>query len=219
MEVNTEYYALVRAIKEGWPEILPGSAAHRRMAPPGRFRDHGPDPTPPDHARPGAVLVLLYPNPDLETQVVLTLRKAYDGPHSAQVSFPGGKPEPSDQGLRQTALREAQEEIGIAPHEVQMVAELTPLYIPPSNFLVYPFLGLCEEKPRFVADPKEVELILEPRLCDVINPSNRLVQRMHTRGGMWDVPTLQLEGQVIWGATAMILEELAWVISEIKPRA
>jgi 8-oxo-dGTP pyrophosphatase MutT (NUDIX family) len=165
------------------------------------------------------VLVLLYPNPDLETQVVLTLRKAYDGPHSAQVSFPGGKPEPSDQGLRQTALREAQEEIGIAPHEVQMVAELTPLYIPPSNFLVYPFLGLCEEKPRFVADPKEVELILEPRLCDVINPSNRLVQRMHTRGGMWDVPTLQLEGQVIWGATAMILEELAWVISEIKPRA
>lgn len=165
----------------------------------------------PEHARPGAVLCLLFPLND-EPHVLLMKRMEDNTAHSGQVSFPGGSYEPSDADYRATALREAQEEVGILSSEVEILSALTSLYIPVSNFNVYPYLAWAPNRPVYNLSHKEVKYVLElplkelfhrdrKTLADVISPAAPNVVRQVNAYKMPD-------GTIIWGATAMILSEI-----------
>ena len=107
------------------------------------------------------MLLLLYPNANDKVSFVLTRRKVYNGVHSGQISFPGGKPEKSDDNLWATALRETHEEIGVSLDQIKHLRSLTEIYVPPSNFLIIPYVGYSEKSCVFKPDPSEVDEILE----------------------------------------------------------
>jgi len=163
-----------------------------------------------------SVLILLYPL-DGEIGLVLMLRPEYKGIHSGQISLPGGKHEEDDESLVYTALREAKEEIGINPSQVQIIGLLTEMYIPPSHYLVTPVVGYQASKPMFTPDSKEVARIIEIKLSDLLDENNRLMKKMKlSLGFSMKVPSYVIDGNVIWGATAMMLSELIEVIREIE---
>lgn len=162
-----------------------------------------------------AVLMLLYPR-NRETHLVLIVRNSYDGVHSAQIAFPGGKFEPEDIDLSVTALRETEEEIGVSRSKIEIVKAFTSLYIPPSNFMVHPFLGICEEEIHFVPDPIEVAAIIELPLADFRNDAIVSVENLSTSYATnIEVPAFKIEGHIVWGATAMMLSELKDVLNAV----
>ena len=155
-----------------------------------------------------AVLALFYPDSQNKTRFVLTLRANYNGTHSSQISFPGGKRELTDENLLFTAKRESYEEIGVTINDIHIFKELTEAYIPPSNFLVTPFIGILHESPNFMAN-EEVETIIEVLVSDLLNDSNTTIKNMSTSYMKnIDVPCFKLNNYIVWGATAMILSEI-----------
>ena len=137
----------------------------------------------------------------------LILRPGNQGPHSGQISLPGGKREPGE-SLEETALRETEEEIGLDASRIQELGKLTPLYIPVSGFAVHPFVGWFSDAPRFRRDPLEVDEILFYDLLRLSHPDFRTVFDFSYNGTNFQSPGFKLEDRVIWGATAMILMEL-----------
>lgn len=190
---------------------LPGQAAQMAMAPATREEALRALYIA-EKAKPSAVLILFYPYQD-EIRFVLIERATYNGIHSGQISFPGGQFDPTDSDLRTTALREAKEETGIDPQQVNILGELTMMYIPPSHFDVYPFVGFVTKKPDFQVDNTETKAILEIKLDDFLNPACRTTKTIHHRTGReLDVPCFYLNSKIVWGATAMILSELLEII-------
>ncbi len=158
--------------------------------------------------RKAAVLILFYPDFENNTSFVLIQRKKYQGVHSNQVAFPGGKTEKEDVDLMQTALREAEEEVGIISKEVAIIRSLTEVYIPPSNFMVKPYLGYLTIRPEFRAQPEEVERIIEVTAKEFLDETNVFTQKLSTSyASEIDVPAFKLRGYTVWGATAMMLNE------------
>jgi 8-oxo-dGTP pyrophosphatase MutT (NUDIX family) len=158
--------------------------------------------------RKAAVLALFYPNEKEETTFILIERARYEGTHSAQISFPGGKTDISDINLQETALREAFEEVGVLPKSIEIIRELTDVYIPPSNFLATPFMAFLEKEPKFVIN-YEVENTIEVLVADLLNESSLTMVNLTTSYMKnTDVPCFKLNGYVVWGATAMILSEI-----------
>jgi 8-oxo-dGTP pyrophosphatase MutT (NUDIX family) len=185
---------------------LPGRKAQFKMASMRRVKE-GNIHTAPDNARKGCVLLLLYPV-NRKVYTVLIQRNEYDGVHSGQISLPGGEMESRDQTHMDAALREAYEETGIIPEKVNIIGSLTDLYIPPSNFLVTPIVGYSLEKPDFRADPAEVKRIIEVDLEVLSRPDSITKKRILIRYGYAvTAPCYYVEGNIIWGATAMILSE------------
>lgn len=169
-------------------------------------------------AKKAGVMILFYPDQDDETHLVLILRKSYKGVHSNQVALPGGKLEQQDANLVETALRETEEEIGVRASTVQVIRPMTELYIPPSNFIVQPTLGIVDYKPIFEKQISEVEQIIPVKLKDLLHPSNVKSGIINTSyAGKREVMSYQLNGFTIWGATAMILSELQVMMSRILP--
>lgn len=167
-------------------------------------------------ARLGAVLALLYPkNGELHT--VLMMRNTYKGVHSNQVSFPGGEFEKQDASLWHTALREANEEVGVPENKVIKISELTKVYIPPSRFLVTPFLAFAEKAPSFIPDPYEVKRIIEAPISKFLDPNNILEKKIFIDSYKAKLPIkyYEVEGEIIWGATAMMLSELAEILERL----
>lgn len=203
-------YSLIDELKEGLSQELPGQQAQYKMVPPGRERTRLENITY-SNPKKAAVLVLLYPKQEVP-HIVLMKRNSYPGVHSGQISFPGGKLEKFDKNLEQAAVRESNEELGILPSKVSILGELTQVYIPPSNFLVNPFVGFSEERPEFVPDNKEVTEVLEVPFSDVLNPDNLSNVELKVRGNPIEVPAYTLNGHVVWGATAMMLSELTSLI-------
>ena len=152
------------------------------------------------------VLVLFYPK-NGKTHIVLMLRSQYKGTHSAQISFPGGKKEPSDKNLIYTALRESQEEIGINASQIESVFPLTDLYIPPSNFWVYPFIGILKSTPKFKTN-YEVEELIEISLDDLLKAKIITKQIKTSYLKSTDMNCFIFNEFTVWGATAMILNEI-----------
>ncbi|MBK6730676.1 MAG: CoA pyrophosphatase [Bacteroidetes bacterium] len=185
---------------------LPGPAAHKHMSPSGRttgpFRAN-------DYAesKKASVLILMY-REDNVVKFVMIQRPVYNGTHGGQVSFPGGKIEDYDASPWNAALRESEEEIGINPDEVKFVAELSSLYIPPSNFFVYVFIGYMLEKPVFIPDRKEVESVIEVPVQILLDSTIKTIMDYKRDKLQITVPCYRIQNKNVWGATAIILSEV-----------
>lgn len=183
---------------------LPGREAQLNMST--RLPQYQKEQTPPANVRVAAVLVHIYYNQEWKLTL---MERTNRGPHSGQISFPGGGVEDQDSNLIDTALREAQEEVGILPQDVEILGKLTPLYIPVSNSLVHPFVGYSTNLPSYVLDPEEVQSVIVASFADFFNPE-KLKERNLTVGNgfrLKDVPYFDINGHVVWGATAMMMSE------------
>ncbi len=193
---------------------LPGLAAQITMAPRPR---PGWDPlSMPSDLRDAAGLLLLYPH-DGVWQVPLTLRASALRHHTSQVSLPGGRVDLGET-LEQAALREAFEEIGIAPGQVEILGRLSPLHIPVSRHLLYPVVGVAAERPAFNLAAAEVERLIEVPLPRLRLPETvrwEQLPRESPSTAVMDVPYFDVEGVRVWGATAMVLAEFLAVLDAV----
>ncbi len=186
---------------------LGGLEAQFKLAPKLRLK-YDSDKIKANNPRRAAVLALFYPNDDNETTFLLTERASYKGTHSAQISFPGGKIEDQDPKLSDTAIREANEEVGIIKEDIQIIREITDVYIPPSNFLATPFIAYLNYKPSFIIN-QEVASTIEVLLSDLMDESNVDTILMDTSYmKKIDVPCFRLNEHIVWGATGMMLSEI-----------
>ncbi len=155
-----------------------------------------------------SVLILFFPDEHNLTSFILTKRANYDGHHAKQISFPGGKKIPNDANLVETAIRETKEEIGIQIKSQAVFKKLTEVYIPPSNFLAYPFLAVLESKPDCTTN-YEVEELLTASLSDLFKKDTVQIREVQTAtGSVVKTPCFVFNNQIVWGATAMMLSEL-----------
>jgi 8-oxo-dGTP pyrophosphatase MutT (NUDIX family) len=189
-------------------QTLPGEGGQALMAP--RPETGVPLPRNADGGTPAAALLLLYPRGGIP-HLLLTLRSAHLPLHRGQVSLPGGLRE-EEETLSEAALREAQEEVGLDPALARLLGPLTPLYIPPTNFLLHPFVATTSASPSWRPNPDEVERVLEIPLEEFRDPANRRSELRSLHGGSWVVPFFALGGEKVWGATAMILAEFLGVL-------
>lgn len=189
-------------------QTLPGENAHQVMASSSRYRTPA---RPNDRTRKSAVLVLFYPYQNT-IWLPLILRPQYDGVHAGQMAFPGGRAERTDRDLIQTALREAQEEIGIRVTDVRVLGPMTELFIPPSNFFVLPVVGVMKHRPDFYPDPHEVDQVVEVSLDALMDTTIVGDSQIEVRGTLIDAPFYQIQEFKVWGATAMMISELLTVI-------
>ena len=161
-----------------------------------------------NNPRKASVLALFYPNTEGEACFLLTQRARYNGTHSAQISFPGGKIDKTDKNLKKAALRETFEEVGVLESSINVIRELTDVYIPPSNFLVTPFIGFVDKRPVFDLN-YEVDKVIEVLVSDLLNDSNITSIKMSTSYmDNVNIPCFKLNDYIVWGATAMILSEI-----------
>ena len=195
---------------------MPGEASHHKMAPIERLEELTKESLKKNKAKRAAVMALFYPNRDGETHLALILRKTYKGVHSAQVGFPGGKQELSDISAEHTALRETQEEIGVLQQDIIVLKKLTQIYIPPSNFFVEPFMGVCETTPQFILQETEVEALIEVKISDFLDDNIYCTRRLSTSYATdIEVPAYILNTHVVWGATAMMLSEVRELLKQL----
>jgi 8-oxo-dGTP pyrophosphatase MutT (NUDIX family) len=192
---------------------LPGENAQALMSPTERFSGKmKPDMR---EARESSVLVLFYQN-ESQWFVPFIQRSVYDGVHSGQISFPGGKCEYDDPDPLYTALRETHEEIGVAPDEVEPLGTLTPIYIPNSNFFVYPHVGWMSKRPNFHPDPLEVEEIIEVSVDRLLDKYYTKSFSRNVNGITISAPFYDANGREIWGATAMMLSEMLEILRKLE---
>ncbi len=189
---------------------LPGYEAQKRMEPPSRQqllqipRTEAP--------REGAVLIAFFPDQQ-GISTIMIQRSVYDGVHSGQIAFPGGRRDPSDQSLTETALREAVEEVGVQRDTIMVIGSLSTLYIPPSNFDVLPVIAILSERPALKIQPEEVTEAFFVPLRKLTNPENCQLKTIHVRNySIANVPAYCIDNRIIWGATAMIISELLAVL-------
>jgi 8-oxo-dGTP pyrophosphatase MutT (NUDIX family) len=171
----------------------------------------------PDGTRDGAALLLIYPHDDA-FYLPLTVRGSELRNHTGQVSLPGGRVDEGET-IEAAALREADEEIGVARAAVQVLGRLTPLHIPVSNFLLHPVVGFVHARPVFNRAEWEVARIIEPSLAQLRDPATiKREFRTRTTGGQAieiDVPFFDIESEKVWGATAMVLAEFCAILAAL----
>lgn len=196
-------------------EPLLAHLAHQIMMPPERqeqMKNWNIDAMNP---RKAAVMMLFYPK-NQQTHLVLIIRNSYSGVHSSQIAFPGGKVEQEDSTIQQAALRETEEEIGVPIDKINIIKAFTQVYIPPSNFMVFPFLGYSNEELLFKPNPREVAGILELSMVDFLD-ENAIVNKTMSTSYAADilVPAFKIQEHYVWGATAMILSELKETLKRV----
>jgi 8-oxo-dGTP pyrophosphatase MutT (NUDIX family) len=204
--MQTVFDAFIDGLAHDLQQPLPGPRAQFDMAPQPRAGALPGDRSATDSRRSG-VLILFYPN-RCDVYFPLILRPIYPGVHSGQIGLPGGGLEAGDFDLTATALRETYEEIGVPRQAIRVLGALSPLYIERSNQLVLPIVGWTDARPTFCPDPHEVAQLIEVRLLDFLDPTNRRTEVWELTDRRADVPIFGVQNQVIWGATAMILSEL-----------
>lgn len=166
--------------------------------------------------RPSAVLILLYPTQNNQPAILLIERSLYPGYHSGQIALPGGKAEPEETDLQKTALREFFEETGCA-ETPEIIGALSPMYIPVSRFMVQPYVGFLNSRPEFNINKDEVNQLLELSIVDLLHPETVQETVVEPRPDLtFSTPYFNVEGKILWGATAMMLNELKWIIRNIE---
>lgn len=201
------------AIRDALRQPLPGLPAMLRMAPIPRPLE---PPTPDHRPREGAVLVLLYPDgPGRELHLVLTRRTESVGSHRGQISFPGGSVDADDLSTAHTALREACEEIGVCETDIELLGALTPLYISPSDFCIYPHVAYAPRRPQFRPQPTEVAELLEVPITHFLDEGNTAQEEWFVSDAPRQIPYYLVGGHKVWGATAMVLAEMAAVVDAL----
>lgn len=196
-------------------EPLPGVGAHQKMKPilPSGIRFRDADPA---TARKGGVLILFYLKEN-EWYFPLIQRPMYDGVHSGQVAFPGGRMEESDANQIETAIRESFEEIGIEQHKVEVLGVLSEFFVAVSNHMVLPVIGFYPEIPQFIPEEREVEEVIEVPLKHLLDKELLKEKEILAASGYrLRSPYFELENRVVWGATAMMLSELKDIINEMQ---
>tara|TARA_Y100000782_G_C10189462_1_gene269702 strand:+ start:17427 stop:18080 length:654 start_codon:yes stop_codon:yes gene_type:complete len=210
--------SIVNKVKQALEDgVLPDEIAHQKLSPnrPSRLDALKANPSP----RLSAVLVLLFPDDDGKANTVLMERNTYNGTHSGQVSFPGGKCEDYDDSFASTALREANEEVGTDTSAINVIGKLSDVYIPPSGFLVKPIVGVTTVRPSFVPDPREVQTIIETPLSLITDDNAIRYKKIKFSSSPVKVkaPYFDVHGHTVWGATAMMLSELReLILTEMK---
>tara|TARA_R110000868_G_scaffold45958_4_gene152187 strand:- start:3241 stop:3882 length:642 start_codon:yes stop_codon:yes gene_type:complete len=195
---------------------LPGVDSHYKMAPLLRMEELQRQRDAIQIPKKAAVMSLFYPNMVKKTNLLLILRKTYQGVHSNQIGFPGGKVELEDLDLMHTALRETHEEVGVLPTDIEVIKTLTEIYIPPSNFEVQPFIGLYKNPSPFIIQEEEVEALVEVSLSDFMDDTLVFNQKLTTSYAKnIDVPAFKLNGYTVWGATAMMLSEVKELLKQV----
>jgi 8-oxo-dGTP pyrophosphatase MutT (NUDIX family) len=208
--LTSEFANIKVRIKELLENGLPGDKAHRLMLPNGRELYPAAD----NLSIQSSVLILLFPdNGTINT--CLIRRPPSMRHHGGQIAFPGGRSEPSDKDLVQTALRESYEEIGIDYTQVEIIGRLTPLYVQVSNFTINPFIGWSETLPEFKIDNREVDEIFIVPVGNFLHPATIQLKEVSTMNGTLKVPGFFINQLFIWGATAMIISEFNGIISSL----
>jgi 8-oxo-dGTP pyrophosphatase MutT (NUDIX family) len=207
--MSQKIQSLIMQLQQQLGQPLPGAGAHRRLMPEIRRRY----PAIPDlsAAMPSSVMALFFEQAN-DIRLVFIQRPHYNGVHSGQIAFPGGRAEKCDADNCQTALRETEEETGISAKDIKVIGQLSDLYIPPSNFLVYPFVGYLTHEPHFVPDPVEVQELFTVKLDDLLQPDAIKMRTVTGADYTAEVPCFFIDNRIIWGATSMILSELIEVI-------
>lgn len=205
---------LIDKLKLRLEEPLPGREAQFKMAPDGRNKNYEI----PDNARESGVMILLF-DIDKKWNTILIRRTADGSTHSGQISFPGGKKERTDKDIIHTASRECEEEIGVRMRDIEIIGTLTPLYIPPSNFLVTPTIGYVNTLQNYKASEREVEEIIQlplELLFDNRLKKEKVVISSRENNQEIKTPIYELgDDTFIWGATAMMISELEHLINEL----
>ncbi len=195
---------------------MPGPSAHEKMAHPVRKANLTPDPKTVKNA---AVLMVLFEEKAGDFRLIFIRRITTQNgdKHSGQIAFPGGKQDETDRDLMYTALREAEEEIGIDLSLIDVLGSLTPIYINVSNFLVHPYLAYSWQVPTMVRQEKEIDEISPLPLTAFANPETRQETQIAIASGIRlnHVPCFNINGQIIWGATAMIMNEFLEILNQV----
>ncbi|SCY87347.1 NUDIX hydrolase [Flavobacterium caeni] len=208
----SDFLTLIPKIENAW---LPGEEAHAMMSPPERRAIMQNLDLKAKNPKQAAVMMLFYPRNE-KTHLVLIIRNAYPGVHSSQIAFPGGKIEQEDASIKETALRETEEEIGITASQITVVRQFSQVYIPPSNFLVYPFFGYATQELIFNPDPSEVAGMIEMPLEHFLDDDNVEMMQMATSySASIGVPVFKFNQHRVWGATAMMMSELKEVLKSV----
>ena len=209
-----DLFLLAEYLKSETAKKLPGIAAHQTMLPEGRTM-------PDDYLqkissyKQSAVFALLFQENDTKN-LLLTQRHQYEGKHSGQISFPGGKKEDEDGNLLDTAYRETYEEVGITQNNIELIAPLSPLYIPVSNFFVQPYLGYLQQIPDLKINEREVKAIVKFPIHQLNNPTLLKIKKIEASSGLFlTVPAFEIGEHTIWGATAMMLREIGELIKPL----
>ena len=204
----------IQLVRERLKSDLPGRLAHLEMM--SYLRESAEDiRNSVVEYREGAVMMLLHPQ-ERGWSTVLIERNIYEGVHSAQIAFPGGKRDPEDIDLMFTALRETHEEIGVHGNDIEVIGELSEVYIPPSKFVVRPFVGVLKSPPVFNPDPREVANVFSWSIDDLLH-QNAIKDATVAVGGdnmKLKVKAFEAEGRVVWGATAMMLAEFRHMLQK-----
>lgn len=199
---------------------LPGDKAHQLLRVKGGRSSNEPKQTGTSAPlRESAVLCLLSPDLAGDWQITLVKRVSYEGWHSAQIAFPGGKPEPEDGSLEATAQRETWEEVGLTADAYTIVGRLTPVDVSASGFRIYPFVALSQKLHRYIPEPREVDQVVHFPLAELTRESaltEGLIHLDYPKGLTLHGPYFPLEDESgehqVWGATAMVLSELRWLL-------
>lgn len=198
-------------LQQAYQNDLPGMHAQFQVVPPGRAK---PDLSVIESQNPkkAGVLALFYPIKETP-YLVLMKRNTYPGVHSGQISLPGGRVEEEDENWIATALRETEEEVGVPRNMVEVLGEITRVYIPPSNFLVQPVIGFTSVRPDFVPHEQEVDELLEIPVSAFCDPQNLRTTQVEARGFTMQVPAYHIDKNIVWGATAMMISEITHMLT------
>ncbi len=205
----------IEQLREKISEGLPGDAAHQHLIPAKRLSARNIKASQKEY-RSSAVSILLFPKNNCICSLLIQ-RSTYNGSHSGQVSFPGGKKEDSDTDLEYTARRECFEEVHLPMNEGELIGELSDIYIPVSNFMVKPFVFYSQNEPEFKPDEREVEHLIYFNLETLLNHNTQKVGSIEVMKGVRqkNVPYYEIENKIVWGATAMILSEFKEILKTI----
>ena len=187
-------------------EALPGWNSHQKLSPPYREK-YDLEFIKRTNPKSASVMILLYQNQSGDIEYTVIMRVSYEGAHSHQFSLPGGQFEEQDISFDETAIRETVEELGVEYENIEIIRQLSEIYIPPSNFLVYPYIGIYTGEPNFTPEEREVQYIVPLDLEAFLNAEHEVFEREFS-GQVVEIPRYNIgDEEYLWGATAMILEE------------